>query len=370
MRFRRRVKVFPGFYLNFSNSGISSSIGVRGASITFSKKGTYLNTGIPGTGLSHRVRLHSAQNPNQIGGSPRNLPDIPLPEKLELVGEIKSADRDTVTSSSQVELRDALKEAYSHRRELRQELSKAQKELKTAKTVNLIATILIVGLIVKFFKRKVQDNEDYILDLEKQLNECFVDVDINFTAEIKNDYDRLVKSFDTVRRSQMIWDLTSENTTDSSLSRSAATAAVTRQKVKFDHDSISIIKSHYPPLTFENANGDDLFFYPGFLVLTKNKTDLGLIGLADLDVEFRTMNFIEQEKVPGDSIKVGATWAKVNKNGQPDKRFKDNYQIPIAKYGQITLRSKTGLNEAYLISNHDSAEQFASQLTGYCKIFS
>ncbi|MGH9954289.1 MAG: DUF4236 domain-containing protein, partial [Nitrososphaeraceae archaeon] len=25
MRFRRRVKVFPGFFLNFSNSGISSS---------------------------------------------------------------------------------------------------------------------------------------------------------------------------------------------------------------------------------------------------------------------------------------------------------------------------------------------------------
>jgi hypothetical protein len=33
MRLRRRIKVFPGVYLSFSNSGISTTIGVRGADV-------------------------------------------------------------------------------------------------------------------------------------------------------------------------------------------------------------------------------------------------------------------------------------------------------------------------------------------------
>ncbi|MEJ0032772.1 MAG: DUF4236 domain-containing protein [Bacteroidota bacterium] len=49
--YRRRVKIIPGVYLNFSRKGISTSVGVRGASLTFGYNGTYLNAGIPGTGF-------------------------------------------------------------------------------------------------------------------------------------------------------------------------------------------------------------------------------------------------------------------------------------------------------------------------------
>jgi hypothetical protein len=66
LRFRRRIKIFPGVHLNISRSGISTSVGVRGASITLGKRGTYLNTGIPGSGVSWRGRIDSlvsAQTP-------------------------------------------------------------------------------------------------------------------------------------------------------------------------------------------------------------------------------------------------------------------------------------------------------------------
>ena len=65
MRFRRRAKLFPGVYLNFSKSGIST-IGVRGASINIGKQGTYLNTGIPGTGIYDRQKIgDSKQKPKE-----------------------------------------------------------------------------------------------------------------------------------------------------------------------------------------------------------------------------------------------------------------------------------------------------------------
>lgn len=56
-RYRRRIKLLPGIYLNISKSGISTNVGVKGANVTFGKKGTYVNTGIPGTGLYRRDKV-------------------------------------------------------------------------------------------------------------------------------------------------------------------------------------------------------------------------------------------------------------------------------------------------------------------------
>jgi hypothetical protein len=60
LRFRRRIKILPGVHLNISKSGISTSVGVRGASLTLGKRGNYVNTGIPGTGISWRSKLDSS----------------------------------------------------------------------------------------------------------------------------------------------------------------------------------------------------------------------------------------------------------------------------------------------------------------------
>ncbi len=57
MRFRRRLKVCKGVSLNLSGSGISTSMGIRGASITVGKNGTYANYGIPGTGIYNRQKI-------------------------------------------------------------------------------------------------------------------------------------------------------------------------------------------------------------------------------------------------------------------------------------------------------------------------
>ena len=58
IRFRRRIKLAPGLHLNVSGSGLSVSAGPRGASMTFGgRRGAYMNTGIPGTGLYARQRV-------------------------------------------------------------------------------------------------------------------------------------------------------------------------------------------------------------------------------------------------------------------------------------------------------------------------
>ena len=57
IRFRRSIKIMPGIRVNFSKSGVSTTIGTKGASVNIGKKGIYLNTGISGTGIYARERL-------------------------------------------------------------------------------------------------------------------------------------------------------------------------------------------------------------------------------------------------------------------------------------------------------------------------
>ena len=87
-----------------------------------------------------------------------------------------------------------------------------------------------------------------------------------------------------------------------------------------------------------------------------------VIDYKDISVIFDVVRFVEEDEVPRDAAIVDQTWAKVNKNGTPDRRFKDNYQIPVVAYGQIALMTKTGLNEVYQFSSVSSALILASSL--------
>lgn len=57
--FRKRIKILPGVHMNISKSGTSWSVGPRGAKVNFGKRGTYVTTGIPGTGIYSRTKVSS-----------------------------------------------------------------------------------------------------------------------------------------------------------------------------------------------------------------------------------------------------------------------------------------------------------------------
>jgi len=52
-RFRRTLRLIPGLRLNLSKSGVSASVGTRGAWLTFGRRGPRATVGIPGTGISY-----------------------------------------------------------------------------------------------------------------------------------------------------------------------------------------------------------------------------------------------------------------------------------------------------------------------------
>src|SRR5665213_4060288 len=75
LRFSRRVKLLPGVRLNFGKTGVSTSIGRRGAWLTFGGRGgTRATVGLPGTGLSYTTQLgKKAPGPQTYSSSRKAL---------------------------------------------------------------------------------------------------------------------------------------------------------------------------------------------------------------------------------------------------------------------------------------------------------
>jgi len=84
-RFFRRVKIAPGLSLNLSRSGVSPSLGVRGARMTLGRSGVRKTVGIPGTGLYYTTiggagghRRSSKAGPHSRNRTTQRGPDLDL----------------------------------------------------------------------------------------------------------------------------------------------------------------------------------------------------------------------------------------------------------------------------------------------------
>jgi len=71
LRFRRTVRLFPGVRLNFSGSGISTSIGGRGAHVTYGHGHVRTTVGLPVTGISYTTinKHQGSRAPSSAGNS-------------------------------------------------------------------------------------------------------------------------------------------------------------------------------------------------------------------------------------------------------------------------------------------------------------
>lgn len=360
--FRRRIKIIPGVHLNFSKSGITTSVGVKGASMTFGKSGTYVNTSAPVLGIYNRQKLS--------GSDTNPTPEIYNPQQLpELSDNIFSADIQEITSQNMQGVKEAIVLAHQQRKELKTDLLKIQATLGTSKLKLTLSYILLYGLIKKTIseniKIDIEVQKEAIKQTKEQIENCFVKLDIDFDLEIKEKYNKLVETFKNLTTSQKIWDVTSAHYQDRVATRSSASTIVKKRDVKFAIKSLPDIKSDFDALYFQNANGADLYFYPSFIIMYSSKTSFAIIGLDEITLNQSYVRFTETGTVPRDSKVIDKTWAKVNKNGTPDKRFKGNYQIPVVRYGEISLRTSTGLNEEYEFSNYEFTEDFGRAFRDY-----
>ena len=386
LRFRQTFTLFPGVRLKIGKRGISASIGVPGATVNVGKKGLRATVGLPGTGLSYTTPTlpyddgHSVTNPlipsstePHLGLTESFPSNTPSNAKIYMpmagMNEISSASVEVLTSSSLLPLRDLMAKAREQRAEIKSDLQEALAEESKQKN-ELVRRKS--SLFRWFYRRRIAELETELPVTQAEISrlvswEDSTKIAITFESSDASQraYAAMVRAFDMLKSSVKKWDITADKATDQFAERTLATRSVNRHPVTFDFSSTDLIQFTGRAMRFENVNGDDILLYPGVAVIPRADGAFALIDLRELQISSEYRRFHEEEGVPSDSRIDGHTWAKTNKNGSPDRRFKDNYQIPICIYGNITFHSQTGVTEEYMVSNADAAQAFAEAVKRY-----
>ena len=133
-----------------------------------------------------------------------------------------------------------------------------------------------------------------------------------------------------------------------------ASDLIDRNETKFIYKLPKIINSNITPPSIK-VGSQTLYFFPDVL-LVEDKRMMGAVAYQNLICERYSRNFIEDGMVPRDTEIVGETWKHPNKNGGPDRRFSNNYRIPVCLYENLCFSSESGLNELISFSKPDATK--------------
>lgn len=366
-RFRKSFSPLPGVRITLSPSGVSTSVGVGPFRATVGPRGPAFSTNIPGTGLSFRQTLGDSSDPSRGGSaqSPAFSPVQSLPEPTEPeINDIKSAGSGTLTTPGLTEFKRLLEQARHEHGEIIRDLAHARSD-ETEK-VGTYTSWKNGRLLRRIFKAKFQQHQAAAEDssakraeLEEQEALSRLQTQIELPDGVAAAFHRMCDEFSILAKSDRIWDTVGQRDANQMAERTTATRVIQRKSVRFRLGRCELIESEWKVPHLENANGGDIFFYPAFALYFLSSDSFALLEYKDIQIESSASQFIEEESLPSDTKIVGHTWAKANKDGSPDKRFKGNYQIPIVQYGKIVIASATGMNEEYMISNAEHTEVFS-----------
>jgi len=332
-RYRKSINLGGGFRINLSKSGIGYSWGVKGYRITKTAKGTTRRTAsIPGTGISY------VQESGKNNGARSNRGVNPAsPRQMPAIDNNHYDTQNIVNNTANVMVSAGLEDM----------LARASRILKLNKFANIgfwVTFILGFGfqvlllfaaafLILKIFVRtKGTIALDYSIDPDQQ---SIVDDRMNPVIKIT----QCEKIWRIMQTSRVI-DKKYASGASNTIKRTACKAST---KVPFP------FKANLQVASFKTGK-ETLLFLPDKLIIMQG-SKIGALNYNDILISKHTTRFIESEGVPKDTQIVGQTWKYVNKSGGPDKRFKDNRQLPICLYGELELTSLSGLNTVIMYSN-------------------
>lgn len=312
--------------------------------------GVHITVGSPGSGNAVQVSL--------VLPTPQVDPVTPtIPSELSpILAPIRSAGSASLTTGNLLEFKQLLEQAHHLREDLAQDLARTKRHEKDASYE--LASWDRSWLKRTVFRRRYRALKEEVeilrgthRELEKQQQQARLQTKVDIPPLATAAYARLKEAFVRLTSSQCIWDTIGQRSTNQIADRTSASRQVQRVRVHFRAGTCDLIDSQWQVPRLDNANGGDLFLYPAFILFFASGERFSLLEYRDLTIVTSVSQFIEDEQVPSEAKRIGSTWLKTNKDGTPDRRFKDNREVPIVEYGKMNLTTSTGMNEEYMVSN-------------------
>ena len=339
--FRKSVTLGPVRF-NLSKGGIGTSFGIKGFRVGVRPNGSsYIHAG--SHGVYYRQELST---PSQTTN--KKYQDI----------ECHAHDSDTIKyqSASSQELKS------TSRSKLIDELNKSYKDLRIDYLCGLISIIFSIifwqeneylGTILLFI--------GIILTIAFAVWETkrrTVSIEYEFDNNNGENYKKIIESFNILSKNSNIWALIDSrniyNSHESKLNAGAGNL-INRSNVQIGEGKPPWVKTNID-IPVMKAREQTLYMLPdGILVYDSN--DVGFVEYNEITITQGTTNFIEDHP-PKDSEILYYTWKHPNKNGGPDRRFKNNYQIPVCLYGELKVQSKSGMFFFLMTSQHEAPKKF------------
>lgn len=343
---RKSINVGP-LRFNLSKSGIGISTGFKGFRIGSGPRGNYVHMGRGG--VQYRATLPPASHPApKYSDSPDANPTIQLSTHAPLE-RIESADVSQIVDSSSQELLNELNEKW--KRPLIWPWVAAASAIAYFGIPNEFPNwssyvVFILGCIAIYYT--------YTKDL---LNKTVV-LFYEFEPDIEVAYTGLHDAAEQLASCAASWHIAAAGQVYDPKYHAGAGALVQRKKTSIKKAEPPFLKTNIETIQI-GVGRQVLHFFPD-RVLIFDKGRVGAINYQDLIIEVSPKQFIEEQGVPRDAKVVDRTWRYVNKKGGPDKRFKDNREIPVCLYDELQFSSHTGLNEVIQISKAGIGSDFAN----------
>ena len=371
-RFRKSFSPLPGVRLNFSPRGVSTSVGAGPFRLYAGSQGAAITAHVPGTGISYRqpLQLPPSKGPQIHHDAPHfSQPEVASPSAIT-GKEIRSGSTSTLTTEGLEPVKQLLTKAQEERAQLLPELQASRKEAAWLRSRHQrwlngwLFRRLFAGYFVQLGKN-AEEAADKQAELEEQEKLSRLATEFDLSDDLKDCFGRLCDAVAALTQSQRIWKTLTVVATDRFRERTTASQSIQRRDVNVSLGSCDLIQTSWTVPRLMTAHGAEMFFYPAFVLYFISPQAFALVDIHEVRFNYSQASFIEEESVPNDAELLGHTWKKANKDGSPDRRFANNYQIPILKYGDIRLTSDSGLNEAYMISNERLAFGFAEAFSNF-----
>lgn len=347
-RYRKSINLGGGFRINLSKSGVGYSWGTKGYRVTRTARGTTRRTySIPGTGLSYTQESGRSNNrrnspTRQQNNSPTRQREDNNRQQLntphESVREIESGNVTQFQSAEANNIVSSVRKTIA---------------LNSWGTVLIWCVILmefnpafviatIAGIVMKILSHTV----------------AAVDLTYSFDAEAEEEHTRRIDAWTILAEGDKEWQITSEQFNSNTKVHAGANRIVKRIPCTIKTGRPYYIKTNVDTVEIK-LKKETLVILPDKVFVIRGKK-VGLVDYKDFNISVSSTNFRENEKVPGDAHVVGTTWQFVNANGTPDRRYKNNRQIPVCLYGTVRLYSAggAGINVELMTSDVQKARDF------------
>jgi hypothetical protein len=342
--FRKSVNVGP-LRFNFSKSGIGVSTGIPGLRIGAGPRGHYVQAGRGA--FYYRATLPTQAPPRHgspLGPTPgggtspsgRRSPDQPSPADptLDPAQEIESGSVLAMSDETSEGLLRELNDRRARWRIIPSVLVLGVLLLVAARTS--VGDLAFAGLVVLV---AVAAFAAWQADALRKTSVIMYDMDQDAIAE----YELLVGAVKELGGAERLWHVGTRANVRDAKYHAGASSVISRKSTSVTTGLPSLVKCNVDVPAIA-VGRQSLYFFPDRL-LVFDSSSVGAVPYAALVLERDRTTFIEEEAVPRDSQVVGQTWRYVNKKGGPDRRFKDNRQLPLCQYEALHFSSSTGLNE-------------------------